>query len=52
MRYQVSENIVLLCMPKHGADGPIAPYLQSFAQSLSEDGYGRPYLRRQVMLGA
>ena len=52
MRYQVSENIVLLCMPKHGTDGPIAPYLQSFAQSLSEDGYGRPYLRRQVMLGA
>ncbi len=52
MRYCVNENIVLLCMPRSGADGPIAPYLRSFAQSLSEAGYQRPYLRRQVMLGA
>jgi hypothetical protein len=27
-------------------------YLQSLAQALSADGYERPYLRRQVMLGA
>jgi integrase/recombinase XerD len=39
-------------MPKGGPDGPIAPYLHSFAQSLSEQGYSRRYLGRQVMLAA
>jgi integrase/recombinase XerD len=52
MRYRINEQMVLLCMPKQGADGPIAPYLHSFAQSLSEQGYQHRYLRRQLMLGA
>jgi len=52
MRYFVNENVVLFCMPRQGVDGPIAPHLSSFAQSLSEEGYGRSYLRRQVMLAA
>jgi integrase/recombinase XerD len=52
MRHRINEKVVLLCMPKGGPDGPIAPYLSSFAQSLSEQGYSRCYLRRQVMLAA
>jgi site-specific recombinase XerD len=39
-------------VPKEGPQGPIAPQLHSFAQSLSEQGYERRYLRRQVMLAA
>lgn len=52
MRHRIDEKLVLLCMPKGGPDGPIAPYLHSFAQSLSEQGYSRRYLGRQVMLAA
>jgi hypothetical protein len=52
MRYRINEQMVLLCMPKQGPDGPIAPYLHSFAQSLTEQGYWGCYLRRQLMLGA
>jgi integrase/recombinase XerD len=52
MRYRINEQMVLLCMPKQGPDGPIAPYLHSFAQSLSEQGYRHCYVRRQLMLGA
>lgn len=52
MRHRINEQVVLLCMPKGGPDGPIASYLHSFAQSLSEQGYSRRYLRRQVMLAA
>jgi site-specific recombinase XerD len=52
MRYQVNQGIVLIGMPKHGVDGPVAPHLAAFAQSLGNEGYERPYLRRQVMLAA
>ncbi len=52
MRHRINERVVLLCLPKGGPDGPIAPYLHSFAQSLSEQGYSHCYLRRQVMLAA
>jgi integrase/recombinase XerD len=50
VRYRVNEELILLCMPKEGPHGPIAPHLHSFARSLSEQGYERRYLRRQVML--
>lgn len=36
MRHRINEQMVLLCMPKEGPDGPIAPCLCSFAQSLFE----------------
>jgi len=52
MRHRINEKVVLLCMPKGGPGGPIAPYLHFFAQSLSEQGYSRRYLCRQVMLAA
>lgn len=52
MRYRINEQIVLACMPKEGPVGPIAPHLHSFAQWLSEQGYERRYLRRQLMLAA
>jgi integrase/recombinase XerD len=52
VRYRVNEELLLLCMPKEGPHGPIAPHLHSFARSLSEQGYERRYLRRQVMLAA
>jgi integrase/recombinase XerD len=51
VRYRVNEQWVLLCMPKEGP-GPLAPYLRPFARSLSEQGYTRCYLRRQLMLAA
>lgn len=52
MRYRINEQIVLLRMPRQGPDGPLAPYLYSFSQSLNEQGYERRYLRRHLMLGA
>jgi len=52
MRYRINDQMVLLCMPKEGPVGPIAPHLRSFAQSLSEQGYDRRYVRRQLMLAA
>lgn len=52
MRHRITEQVVLLCMPKGGPDGPLAPYLHAFAQSLNQQGYTRCYLRRQVMLAA
>lgn len=51
MRHRISEQVVLLCMPKEGP-GPLAPYLRSFARSLSQQGYSRCYLRRHLMLAA
>src|ERR1700681_5069394 len=50
MRHRINAQVVLLCMPKEGPGGPIAPHLLSFAQSLSGQGYERRYLRRQLML--
>ena len=52
MRHRISEQVVLLCMPKEGPGGPIAPHLHAFAQSLSEQGYERRYRQRQLMLAA
>jgi integrase/recombinase XerD len=52
MRYRVNEQLVLLCMPKEGPEGPLVPYLRPFAQSLSQQGYARRYLRRHLMLAA
>jgi site-specific recombinase XerD len=52
MRYRINEQMVLTCMPKEGLVGPIAPYLHSFAQSLSAQGYERRYMRRQLVLAA
>jgi integrase/recombinase XerD len=52
MRYRINEQMVLTCMPKEGPVGPIAPHLRSFAQFLSEQGYERRYVRRQLMLAA
>lgn len=52
MRFRINDQMVLLCMPKEGPVGPIAPYLRSFAQSLGEQGYDRRYIRRQLMLAA
>jgi integrase/recombinase XerD len=52
MRYRINEQMLLTCMPKEGLVGPVAPYLRSFAQSLSAQGYTRRYMRRQLMLAA
>lgn len=52
MRYRINEQVVLVCMPKDGPVGPIAPYLCSFARFLSQQGYRRYYLRRHLMLAA
>ena len=52
MRHRINEQMVLLCMPKGGPGGPLAPYRRSFAQSLSQQGYTRRYLRRHLMLAA
>jgi integrase/recombinase XerD len=52
MRHCINEQVVLLCMPKEGPEGPLSPYLRSFAKSLSQQGYTRKYLRRHVMLVA
>ena len=52
MRYRINDQMVLLCMPKEGPVGPIAPHLGPFAQSLSDQGYDRRYMRRQLMLAA
>jgi integrase/recombinase XerD len=52
MRYRINEQMALTCMPKEGLVGPIAPYMHSFAQSLSAQGYERRYMRRQLMLAA
>lgn len=51
MRHRINGQVVLLCMPKEGP-GPLAPYLRSFAQFLSQQGYSRVYLRRHLMLAA
>jgi len=52
MRYRVNEQFVLLCRPKEGPEGPLVPYLRAFAESLSQQGYSRIYLRRHLMLAA
>lgn len=52
MRYRVNEKTLLFGMPKRGPGGPLEPHLDAFAKFLSERGYGRYYLRRQVMLAA
>jgi integrase/recombinase XerD len=52
MRYRVNEQVVLLCMPKGGPEGPLAAYLSPFAKSLSFQGYSQRHLLREVMLAA
>lgn len=52
MRHRINENVVLLCMPKGGPEGPVAPYLHSFARSISQQGYTLRYLRHHLMLAA
>lgn len=52
MRYRINDQMVLLCMPKEGAVGPLVAHLGSFSQSLSEQGYDHRYVRRQLMLAA
>jgi integrase/recombinase XerD len=52
MRYHLSDQLVLFCMPTEGPVGPLAPYLRAFAHWLSQQGYSRCYLRRRVMLAA
>jgi integrase/recombinase XerD len=52
VRYRVNDQVVLLRMPEKGPEGPFAAYLGAFADSLSLQGYGMRYLRREVMLAA
>lgn len=52
MRYRVNDQVILLRMPEKGPGGPFAAYLDAFADSLSLQGYGIRYLRREVMLAA
>ena len=48
MRYVINDQVILSRVP----EGPLAAYLCPFAQSLSEQGYIRKYIHRQVMLAA
>jgi integrase/recombinase XerD len=48
MKYVVNDHLVLSRVP----EGPLAPYVGPFAESLSRQGYAQRYIHRQVMLGA
>lgn len=52
MRYRINEQLVLMCMPKDGPKGPLAPHLPSFARFLSQQGYAESYVRRHLMIAA
>jgi len=49
--YRVNDQVVLRVAAGE-PDGPVGVYLCSFAESLSQQGYGRKYVQRQVMLAA
>jgi integrase/recombinase XerD len=48
VRYIINDQVVLSRVP----EGPLAEYLGPFAESLSQQGYTRPTIHRQVMLAA
>ena len=48
MSYVVNDQVILSRVP----EGPLAAYLVPFAGSLSQEGYTRRYIHRQVMLSA
>jgi integrase/recombinase XerD len=48
VRYVVNNHVVLSRPP----EGPLAPYIGSFAQSLREHGYARQSIYRHVLLAA
>jgi len=51
MWYRVNNQVVLR-VASGVPDGPVAAYLCPFAESLSQQGYSRKYVQRQVMLAA
>lgn len=51
MWYRVNDQVVLRVAAGE-PDGPVGVYLCSFADSLSQQGYSRKYVQRQVMLAA
>ncbi len=48
MKYVINEHLVLSRVP----EGPLAPYMGPFAESLTRQGYTPRYIHRQVMLAA
>lgn len=48
MKYVINDHLVLSREP----EGPLAPYLGPFAESLSRQGYAQCSIHRQVMLSA
>lgn len=48
MKHVINDHLVLSRVP----EGPLAPYLSSFAESLNRQGYARSSIHRQVMLAA
>jgi integrase/recombinase XerD len=48
VRYRINDRVVL----SRAAEGPLAAYLGTFAESLGEQGYAQPCIHRQVMLAA
>lgn len=48
MKYVINNQLVLSRSP----EGPLAAYIDSFASSLSEQGYARSSIHRQVLLAA
>src|SRR5438093_3928832 len=48
MKYLINDHLVLSRVP----EGPLAPYLGPFAQSLSQQEYVPRYVHRHVMLAA
>lgn len=48
MKYIINDHLVLSRVP----EGPLAAYLNPFAELLSQQGYAQRYIHRQVMLAA
>ncbi|MDM0117891.1 site-specific integrase [Variovorax sp. J22R133] len=48
MKFVINSQVVLLRAP----EGPIAPYLGAFADSLDSTGYATTWIHRHVLLGA
>jgi integrase/recombinase XerD len=48
--YRINGDVVSPGMSKHGRDGPIGPYLASFAHALSGKGYKRGSLQAHARL--
>ncbi len=48
MKVVINSQVVLSQVPQ----GPIAPYLGRFADSLAATGYAVKWIRRQILLGS